>query len=66
MLWSDLFAAFALYLVFEGLMPFLSPANWRKSLLMVLQLNDGQLRTIGLVSIVAGLFLLLFVRGGAT
>ncbi len=64
MIWSDLFAAFALYLVFEGLMPFVSPANWRKSLLMALQLHDGQLRMIGLASIVAGLVLLLFIRGG--
>jgi len=65
MIWSDLFAAFALYLVFEGLMPFVSPANWRKSILMVVQLQDGQLRLIGLVSVVIGLVLLLFVRGGA-
>jgi len=64
MIWSDLFAAFALYLVFEGLMPFVSPANWRKSMLMVLQFRDGQLRLVGLVSIVVGLALLLFVRGG--
>ena len=64
MIWSDLFAAFALYLVFEGLMPFVSPDNWRKSILMVLRLQDGQLRLIGLVSVVSGLALLLFVRGG--
>ncbi len=64
MIWSDLFAAFALYLVFEGLMPFVSPANWRKSILMVLGLQDGQLRLIGLASVIAGLVLLLFVRGG--
>jgi len=64
MIWSDLFAAFALYLVFEGLMPFVSPANWRKSMLMVSQFRDGQLRLVGLVSVVAGLALLLFVRGG--
>jgi uncharacterized protein YjeT (DUF2065 family) len=64
MIWSDLFAAFALYLVFEGLMPFVSPANWRKSMLMVLQFRDGQLRLVGLVSIVVGLVLLLLVRGG--
>ena len=65
MIWSDLFAAFALFLVFEGLMPFISPANWRKSILMVAQLQDGQLRLIGAVCVVAGLALLLFVRGGA-
>ncbi len=64
MIWSDLFAAFALYLVFEGLMPFVSPASWRKSMLMVLQFRDEQLRLVGVVSVVAGLALLLFVRGG--
>jgi len=64
MIWSDLFAAFALYLVFEGLMPFVSPASWRKSLLMMSQLRDGQLRLIGLASVFVGLVLLLYVRGG--
>ena len=64
MIWSDLLAAFALFLVFEGLMPFVSPANWRKSLMMIFQLQDGQLRMVGLASIVAGLVLLLIVRGG--
>jgi uncharacterized protein len=64
MIWSDLFAAFALYLVFEGLMPFVNPKSWRKSMLMVLQFRDGQLRLVGLASIVVGLMLLLFVRGG--
>ncbi|MDP7419665.1 MAG: DUF2065 domain-containing protein, partial [Gammaproteobacteria bacterium] len=54
MIWSDIFAAFALYLVFEGLMPFVSPASWRKSMLMVLQFRDGQLRWIGLISVVVG------------
>ena len=64
MIWSDLLAAFALFLVFEGLMPFVSPANWRKSLMMIFQLQDGQLRMVGLASIIAGLVLLLIVRGG--
>ncbi len=64
MIWSDLFAAFALYLVFEGLLPFVNPSGWRKSILMVSQLQDGQLRLIGLVSVFVGLALLLFVRGG--
>lgn len=62
--WGDLFAALALYLVLEGLMPFVSPANWRKSLLMLLQFKDGQLRYIGFASIFCGLILLFFVRGG--
>jgi uncharacterized protein YjeT (DUF2065 family) len=63
MSWSDLGAGFALFLVIEGLMPFLSPANWRRSLAMIARLNDGQVRFVGLGSIIAGLVLLLLIRG---
>jgi len=63
--WSDLAAAFALYLVLEGLLPFVSPDNWRKSLLMISQFKDGQLRFFGLASILVGLGILLWVRGGS-
>ena len=63
--WSDLLAAFALYLILEGLLPFLSPGNWRKSLMMLSQFKDGQLRFFGLAAILAGLGLLLYVRGGS-
>jgi uncharacterized protein YjeT (DUF2065 family) len=63
--WNDLLAAFALYLVIEGILPFVSPDNWRKSLLMISQLKEGQLRFFGLVSIVVGLSLLMFVRGSS-
>jgi len=62
--WSDLLAAFALYLILEGLLPFFSPANWRKSLMMIVRFEDGQLRFFGLASILVGLGLLLFVRAG--
>jgi len=65
MIWSDLLAAFALYLVIEGLLPFVSPGNWRKSLLMLSQFKDGQLRFFGMASIIVGLGLLLWVRGGS-
>jgi len=62
--WSDLLAAFALYLILEGLLPFFSPASWRKSLMMIVRFEDGQLRFFGLASILVGLGLLLFVRAG--
>ena len=60
--WSDLLAAFALYFILEGLLPFASPDNWRKSLAMIAQFSNGQLRLFGLASIIAGLLLLLFAR----
>lgn len=59
---SELLTALALVLVIEGLMPLISPARWREVFSRVLALNDGQIRFIGLVSILAGLLGLLCVR----
>ena len=60
--WSDLLAAFALYLVIEGLLPFVSPRTWKQSLEQITKLSDNQLRIIGLASVLAGLVLLAIVR----
>lgn len=60
--WSDFLAAFALYLVFEGLLPFFSPHGWKQSIAQIAQLSDSQLRIMGLVSMVAGALLLAWVR----
>ena len=60
--WTDLLSAFALYLVIEGLLPFVTPSGWRRSLAAVAQLSDGQLRIFGLIAMGAGLVLLLLVR----
>jgi hypothetical protein len=54
--------ALALMLVFEGLLPFLSPKAWRQVFERALQLSDGQIRFIGLSSMLVGLLLLLFWR----
>lgn len=62
--WRDLFAAMALYLVIEGLLPFASPVAWRRSLTLLGGLSDNQLRVFGLALVVFGLTLLLVVRGG--
>ena len=58
---NSLWAAVALVLVIEGLLPFLSPARWRSMFQQMLELQDGQLRFFGLCSIVAGLLLLWLV-----
>jgi hypothetical protein len=60
--WSDLAAAFALYLVIEGIMPFLNPQGVRRVMAMFSQLPDAQLRIAGLASMVAGLVLLWAIR----
>ncbi len=63
--WADFFAALALYLVIEGLLPFVSPSGWRRSLAMLAQLSDAQLRIFGLGVVISGLALLVLVRGFA-
>jgi uncharacterized protein YjeT (DUF2065 family) len=60
--WGDLFSALALYLVLEGLLPFVSPPGWRRSLTLLARLTDSQLRLFGLTVMIAGLALLLLVR----
>lgn len=58
---SNLLLAFALMLVIEGLLPFISPRIWRETFRRATELADGQLRFIGLTSIVIGLALMMFL-----
>ena len=60
--WSDLFAAFALYLVLEGIMPFMNPAALRNALARLASLSDTTLRIAGLVSMLIGVVILFVVR----
>jgi uncharacterized protein len=59
----DIFVpAVALMLVMEGVLPFLAPTVWRQAFTRMIQFNDGQIRFMGLISMVAGLLLLLLTR----
>ncbi|HEY5809153.1 MAG TPA: DUF2065 domain-containing protein [Povalibacter sp.] len=60
--WTDLLAAFALYLVLEGILPFLSPQTMKRFMLTMANFADQQLRIWGLLSMVAGLVLLYVAR----
>lgn len=57
-----LWAALALMLILEGAMPFLSPGLWRQVFERALRLTDGQIRFLGLSSILMGLLLLTLWR----
>jgi len=59
---SLLLAAFALMLILEGLLPFLAPQAWRNAFRRVTEMQDGQIRFIGLSSIIMGLVLLMVTR----
>ena len=53
-----LLGAVALMLIFEGLLPFLSPSAWRSVFERATRMSDGQIRFFGLTSMVVGLLLL--------
>lgn len=55
---STLFIAFALMLVLEGLVPFIAPAVWRETFRRLIQFADGQIRFVGLASMLTGIILL--------
>ena len=59
---SLLLTAFALMLIIEGVLPFLLPAIWRETFKRLTEMSDGQIRFIGLTSMVVGLLLLYLAR----
>ena len=66
--WSELAryvaGAFALYLVLEGVLPFVNPAAAQRLMARLAQTEPKQLRWGGLISMVAGLALLWMARNG--
>jgi len=61
-MWNELLTALALVLVLEGILPFLAPAQLRRTLLELAQAPDRRLRIIGFVSMVVGVLLLYAVH----
>jgi len=61
-MWQDLLVGIALLLVFEGVVPFLSPTRYRRTLILASQMNDKTIRTLGLASMAAGVIVLYLVR----
>lgn len=59
---SILLTAIALMLIIEGLLPFLMPILWRETFRKLITLSDGQIRFLGLSSMLVGLLLLLIAR----
>jgi uncharacterized protein len=59
---SDLLAALALFLVLEGIIPFLNPQGMKRALARLLDIGDRELRIAGLGSMIAGVLLLFLAR----
>lgn len=58
--WGLLLSAVGLMLVLEGLMPLISPRQWRAVFEQAAKLADGQLRFLGLLALLIGAALLVF------
>ena len=60
--WDLLLAACALMLVLEGLLPFIAPNAWRETFRRLIAMSDGQIRFIGLTSMLVGLILIMVFK----
>ena len=61
-MWETILVALALMMVFEGVLPFISPSAMRKAILQILQMSDNTLRLIGAISMFSGLALILMIK----
>ena len=61
---ESLWTALALLLILEGLLPFAAPRIWREGFRHLIELTDGQLRFIGMISVTLGLLGLYLVQTG--
>lgn len=61
-MWESIIPALALVLVIEGMLPFLSPKGWRDAMSQASRLPDNVLRSLGFVSMLAGVIILYLVH----
>jgi len=59
---KTLLLAFALMLVIEGFLPFVAPKVWRETFKRVTELSDGQIRFLGLSSLLLGVIIFMVLR----
>ena len=56
-----LLAGLAMTLIFEGIMPFVSPRSWKETFRKIAEFSDAHLQIGGLISMLTGLALLYIV-----
>lgn len=59
---QDIATAVGLMMVFEGIMPFCLPERWRRMIGRIAVMDNRSMRSIGLVSMLIGLSILVFLR----
>ncbi len=61
-MWHELWIAFALVLVIEGILPFLNPRGYKAMMANVTGMKDKSLRLAGFASMLGGVALLYLVN----
>jgi hypothetical protein len=59
---QDLAAAFGLFLVLEGIAPFINPQGVKRALTRLTEVRDRELRIAGLGSMLVGVIILFVAR----
>jgi uncharacterized protein YjeT (DUF2065 family) len=59
---SDLAAAFGLFLVLEGIAPFVNPQGVKRALARLAEMRERELRIAGLGSMLVGVLILFVAR----
>jgi uncharacterized protein YjeT (DUF2065 family) len=59
---KSFFLAFGLMLVIEGVLPLIAPKAWRQTFQRMVEMKDGQLRFVGMLSLLGGLAIVLFTH----
>ncbi len=59
---ADLLAALGLFLVLEGIAPFLNPGGLKRAMARLAEVGDRELRIAGLGSMLVGIVILFLVR----
>ena len=59
---TDLLAALGLFLVLEGMAPFLNPQGVKRAFARLVEVRDRELRIAGLGSMLVGVIILFLVR----
>lgn len=54
--------ALGLMLVLEGALPLLAPQAWKQTFRRMIEFTDGQLRFVGLASMLGGLLLITLLK----
>lgn len=61
-MWQDILTAVSLFLIIEGMIPFIGPNFYRQAVVRIAQMDDNGLRATGLTIASIGILILYLVR----